>query len=209
MRGDFGEALRWLGRMLRKDRPGAPMPQEAVAHLNMARCYLYRGDFAACEQHLDNALERCQLFNLVAPRAETFEIYGNLYRERGDIERAAEYYERAARAYDEAGISIDRTELLEERALLGLQMGDFNSALSQIDRLVSARPIEKEERGFFTASLTRGRILAARGEYERAREDLQQAAGIFSHARTLLLRSPGQHRDCPLRSSSRQRARDD
>ena len=58
MRGDFGEALRWLGRMLRKDRPRAeespdasdpPMPREAVAHLNMARCYLYRGDFAACE----------------------------------------------------------------------------------------------------------------------------------------------------------------
>ena len=48
IRGDFGEALRWLSRMLRKDRPGAaPMPQEAVAHLNMARCYLYRGDFAA------------------------------------------------------------------------------------------------------------------------------------------------------------------
>ncbi|MCA1606707.1 MAG: tetratricopeptide repeat protein, partial [Acidobacteria bacterium] len=86
MRGDFGEALRWLSRMIIKDRQGAPMPQEAVAHLNMARCYLYRGDFAACEQHLDSALERCQLFNLVAARAETFETYGNLYRERSEIE---------------------------------------------------------------------------------------------------------------------------
>ena len=98
------------------------MPQEAVAHLNMARCYLYRGDFAASEQHLDSALERCQLFNLVAARAETFETYGNLYRERGEIERAIEYYERAARAYDEAGIALNRTELLEERALLSLQV---------------------------------------------------------------------------------------
>src|SRR5688500_2187307 len=69
MRGDFGEALRWLSRMLRKDGqtdPAAPMPQEAVAHLNIARCYLYRGDFASSEMHLDSALERCQLFNLVA-----------------------------------------------------------------------------------------------------------------------------------------------
>src|SRR5687768_5563731 len=179
MRGDFGEALRWMGRMLRKDRPGPPMPQEAVANLNMARCHLYRGDFAACEQHLDNALERCQLFNLVATRAETFEVYGNLYREQGDIERAVEYYERAARSYDEAGISVDRTELLEERALLGLQIGDLNAALAQIDRLISARPIEKEERGFFTASLTRGRILAARGEFERAREDLSEPLEYF------------------------------
>jgi LuxR family maltose regulon positive regulatory protein len=179
MRGDFGEALRWMGRMLRKDRPGPPIPQEAVANLNMARCYLYRGDFAACEQHLDSALERCQLFNLAAPRAETFEAYGNLYRERGDLERAVEYYERAARAYDEAGISLDRTELLEERALLGLQVGDLNAAKAQIDRLISGRPQEKDERGFFTASVTRGRIMAARGEYERAREDLITALDYF------------------------------
>ena len=98
------------------------MPQEAVAHLNMARCYLYRGDFASCEQHLDSALECCQLFNLVAARAETFETYGNLYRERGEIERAVEYYGRAARAYDEAGIALNRTELFEERALLSLRV---------------------------------------------------------------------------------------
>ena len=77
--------------------------------------------------NLDNALDRCQLFNLVAARAETFETYGNLYRERSEFERANEYYERAARAYDEAGISLARTELFEERALLSLQVGDFAS----------------------------------------------------------------------------------
>ncbi|HEY2973171.1 MAG TPA: BTAD domain-containing putative transcriptional regulator [Pyrinomonadaceae bacterium] len=182
MRGDFGEALRWLGRMLRKDRQGAsgaPMPQEAVAHLNMARCFLYRGDFVACEQHLDSALERCQLFNLVAARAETFETYGNLYRERGEIERAIEYYGRAARAYDEAGIGLNRTELLEERALLSLQIGDFASAQAQIDRLISGRPPEKAELAFFTASLTRGRIMTARGEYEPASEALGKALEYF------------------------------
>jgi DNA-binding SARP family transcriptional activator len=168
--------------MLRKDRQGAsgaPMPQEAVAHLNMARCFLYRGDFVACEQHLDSALERCQLFNLVAARAETFETYGNLYRERGEIERAIEYYGRAARAYDEAGIGLNRTELLEERALLSLQIGDFASAQAQIDRLISGRPPEKAELAFFTASLTRGRIMTARGEYEPASEALGKALEYF------------------------------
>jgi LuxR family maltose regulon positive regulatory protein len=179
MRGDFGEALRWMGRMLRKDRPGPPMPQEAVANLNMARCHLYRGDFAACERHLEAALERCQLFNLVAPQAETLEVYGNLYRERREIERAHEYYERAARAYDEAGISLDRTELLEERALLALQIGDLNAAHAQIERLVAVRAQEKDERGLFTASVTRGRVLIARGEFARAYEDLSKALDYF------------------------------
>src|SRR5882672_9811497 len=179
MRGDFGEALRWLSRMLRKDRQGAPLPQEAVAHLNMARCYLYRGDFVAGEQHLDSALERCQLFNLVAARAETFETYGNLYRERGEIERAIEYYGRAARTYDEAGIALNRTELLEERALLSLQIGDFASAQAQIDQLISGRPPEKDARVFFTASLTRGRVLTARGEFEPASDALGKALEYF------------------------------
>jgi ATP/maltotriose-dependent transcriptional regulator MalT/DNA-binding SARP family transcriptional activator len=179
MRGDFGEALRWFSRMLRKDSQGPPMPQEAVAHLNMARCYLYRGDFAACEKHLDLALECCQLFSLAGTRAETFETYGNLYRERGEIERAVEYYERAARTYDEAGIGLTRTELLEERALLGLQIGDLSSAQAQIDHLLAARPPEKGELGFLTASLTRGRIVAARGQYQEAREGLTKALEYF------------------------------
>jgi LuxR family maltose regulon positive regulatory protein len=179
IRGDFGEALRWFSRMLRSDRPGSPMPQEAVAHLNMARCYIYRGDFAASEGHLDNALERCQLFNLVAARAETFETYGNLYRERGDIEHANEYYERAARAYDEAGINLTRTELLEERALLSLQVGGLKAARNLIDRLIDARPHEKDERGFYTASLTRGRIMSAQDESEAALEELAGALQYF------------------------------
>jgi LuxR family transcriptional regulator, maltose regulon positive regulatory protein len=184
IRGDFGEALRWLRRMLRRDRQGSPMPQEAVAHLNMARCYLYRGDFIPCEQQLDSALECCQLFNLVAARAETFETYGNLYRERADIERANEYYERAARAYDDAGISLTRTELFEERALLSLQIGDFTAARQQIDRLIDSRPRDKDEMGFHTASLTLGRIITAQGEYGAARKELGEALQYF-HAHSL------------------------
>ncbi len=113
-----------------------------------------------------------------APRAETFEVYGNLNRERGDVERAIEYYERASRAYDEAGISIERTELLEERALLGLKVGDLTAAQAQIDRLITARGQEKDERGFFIASLTRGRILIARGEYQEAHAGLSRRSSI-------------------------------
>jgi DNA-binding SARP family transcriptional activator/Tfp pilus assembly protein PilF len=183
IRGDFGEALRWLSRMLQSDRPSSPMPQEAVAHLNMARCHIFRGDFETAERHLDHALERCQLFNLVAARAETFEAYGNLYRERGDIERANEYYERAARAYSEAGISLTRTELFEERALLSLLIGDLAAARTLIEGLIIARPPEKDERGYHTASLTRGRILSEQGEFESAHQDLSNALQYFhSHS---------------------------
>ncbi len=181
IRGDFGEALRWLRHMLREGESAAPpMPQEATGHLNMARCYLYRGDLAESERHLDQALERCQLFNLIAARAETFETYGNLYREQGDAARSTEFYERAARAYDEAGIfDMARLELLEEQSILKLQLGDLTAARSLIDRLVHLREESRNEMGLFTATLSRGRVRLAQGEHEGARQELLPALNYF------------------------------
>ena len=179
IRGDFGEALRWLSRMLRTAGQRPPVPQEAIAHLNIARCYLYRGDFPACEEHLGKALERCQLFNLVALRGEIFEAHGNLYRELGDVERATEFYERAARAYDEAGINPEQVELLEERALLSLKVGDLATARSQLDRLIQSRPIDKDELRFYTVSLSRARVRSAQGEHAAAQVELTNAVKYF------------------------------
>jgi LuxR family maltose regulon positive regulatory protein len=178
-RGDFGEALRWLRRMLHTESGEPPIPQEATAHLNIARCHLYRGEMDACEQHLDRALERCQLFNLVGQLGETFEAYGNLCRERGDLPRAAEFYERAARSYDQAGIDLARVELLEEQALLSLKAGDVARARAQIDRLLERRPADKNAIGHFTARLARARILLVQPDHEAARTELDSALEYF------------------------------
>ena len=179
VRGDFGEAMHWLRRMLRTDTHEPPIPQEAWAFLNIARCHLYRGEMEECEKNLDHALERCQLFNLVGQLGETFEAYGNLYRERGELPRAAEFYERAARSYEEAGIDLARVELLEEQALLRLRAGDLVRARAQIDRLVELRPQQSDEVGFFTAVLARAHIRIAQGEGEGAREELLPAIESF------------------------------
>jgi LuxR family maltose regulon positive regulatory protein len=179
VRGDFGEALRWLRRMIREHASGTPMPQEAWALANMARCYLFRGEMETCEQHLERALERCQLFNLIQHRAEVFQTYGDLYRERGEVARAKEYYERAARAYDDAGIDISLCELLEEQAVLNLQIGDLTGARALIERLIAARAHDGNEMGQHAAMLTRGRILLAHGDTERARADLEPALAYF------------------------------
>ena len=179
IRGDFGEALRWLRRMLRDGKNLPPMPQEATAHLNMARCYLYRGEIEQCEKNLEGALECCQLFNLAFSRAETFETYGNLYREREDATRAAEFYERAARAYDEAGVDLTRCELLEEQAILNLQLGNLTAARATLDRLIEARTAASNEMGVRTAQLSRARVLLSQGDYEAASADLQPALDYF------------------------------
>ena len=179
IRGDFNEALRWLHRMLRNAGEAPPMPQQATAHLNVARCLLYQGDITACEQHLDLALGHCQLFNLLALRGEIFETYGNLYRERDDAARATEFYERAGRAYDEAGIERTRRELLEEQALLYLRMGNLTTARALLDQLISARAAVENEMGCHTAALARGRIMLAQGEVDAARSELESSLKFF------------------------------
>jgi LuxR family transcriptional regulator, maltose regulon positive regulatory protein len=179
MRGDFGDALRWLGRMLHSDSNLPPIPQEATAHLNIARCHLYRGELEKCEQHLDLALSGCQLFNMVGQLGETLEAYGNLYRERGDLARATESYERAERSYADAGIDLANVELLEERALMILKSGNAAGARAQINRLLARRPADQNPIGHFTARLTRGRILLASHDYENARQDFEAAVVYF------------------------------
>jgi len=179
MRGDFSEALRWLGHVARGEDARTPLPQEATGYLNVARCLLYRGELDAAERNLDHALELCQLFNLTAVRGEIYETYGNLYRERHDAAHAADSYERAARAYDDAGIDITRRELLEEQAFLYLQEGDVVSARATIDRLARTREESGDEIGRMTAGLALGRIMIAQGEAEEAHGELERSLGFF------------------------------
>jgi ATP/maltotriose-dependent transcriptional regulator MalT/DNA-binding SARP family transcriptional activator len=179
MRGDFGEALRWFHMPLRDGRNTAPIPPEADAHFNIARLHLYRGEFEICEQHLDRAMERCQLFNMIGTRAQVFETYGMLYRELGDVARAREFYERASRDYDRAGVELARYELLDEQALLELQVGNLPAARKLIDQLINARRNLNDELRNQTAALTLGRILIAQGEEESARAELDSALGCF------------------------------
>lgn len=179
VRGDFGEALRWLRRMLRDNDTLPPMPRDATAHLNIARSHLYRGDFEACEKHLNLALECSQLFNLISLRGEIFETFGNFYRESGEVTRALEFYERAGRAYEDAGIDLTQRELLEEQAILCLQLGDLPTARLRIDQLIKAREAAGNELGVLIASLARGRILLAQGEATCAGDQLQQACSYF------------------------------
>lgn len=179
IRGDFSEAMRWLRRMLRDNRNAPPVPQEAVAYLNLARCHLYRGELPLCEQHLDSALERCQLFNLIAQRAEAFETYGNLHRERNDAARATEFYGHAARTYEEAGVELARSELWEEQALLNLQIGDTKAARALLERLIAARLPGKDEMALQTATLAHARVLNALGDTQTARAELEPALLYF------------------------------
>jgi ATP/maltotriose-dependent transcriptional regulator MalT/DNA-binding SARP family transcriptional activator len=187
MEGDFNEALRWLGQMLdnrmeesvvnRSTAENVPFPQEAIAHLNIARLNTVQGRLDEAESHLELALDRCQLFNLKAATAETLEAYGNLYRERNDYNRALDFYEEAARAYRDAGLALTDRELLDERAIAYLRMGEIAKAEREAEEYFRARANgSAAERS--TALITRGRIEMAAGRGMEAEGLLAEAEAL-------------------------------
>jgi LuxR family transcriptional regulator, maltose regulon positive regulatory protein len=185
LRGDFGEALRWLRRMLADEESGAAqLPQETVGHLNVARMALYRGEFDEVEKHLGRALELCQLYNLKALRGEIFESYGNFYREKRDFAHAAEFYERARKAYEEAGIDPTSKELEEERAALSLMRGDAATARSLLERMLEIRRTSENEIGVHTVRLALARVKLAQNESKTLAPELESILNYF-HAQNL------------------------
>ncbi len=184
LRGDFGEALRWLKRIFRNNQNVAPLPQEAIGHLNVARLHLYRGEFAETEKHLEKSLELCQLYNLKHLRGEIFECYANFYREKRDFAHAAEFYERARNDYEENGIDPAERELDEERAMLALLRGDTVTAAALLENLLEVRTESRNEIGWQTVKLNLCRVRFEQKRYEEIIPDLEQLLKFF-HGRNL------------------------
>jgi len=98
----------------------------------------------------------------------------------GDLERANSLLRDALAADDEAGpCFICRPELYAAVASFHLAAGGQEEAAEWIERAVVLAEQGEYRPGVAGALLVRGRIEAARGEPERARDSLQRAAEIF------------------------------
>jgi len=98
----------------------------------------------------------------------------------GDLERAASLVRDALAADDEAGpCFICRPELYAAVASFHLATGAQGEATEWIERALALAEVGEFRPGMAGALLVRGRIEAAQGEPERARDSLQRAAEIF------------------------------
>ncbi len=193
VRGDFAEAMRWLSRLLSREG-AAPAPQQAIAHLNTARCLYYRGEFEECERHLERALKAARPSTSPRCARRSSRLTATCGASR-TTRRAPPSSTSAPRAPTTRRASIvSRRELTEERALSNLRLGEWAVARAAIDRLIAERREGGDELGVETATLTRGRILLARGETEAAREDLEPSRRFFRENNFYLLRGAGVRR---------------
>jgi tetratricopeptide (TPR) repeat protein len=100
--------------------------------------------------------------------------------EAGDLKRAVSLVRDAVAADDEAGpCFICRPELYAAVASFHLAAGGQEEAAEWIERAIVLAESGEYRPGVAGALLVRGRIEAARGEPERARDSLQRAAEIF------------------------------
>jgi DNA-binding SARP family transcriptional activator/Tfp pilus assembly protein PilF len=179
LRGDFGEALRWFKRIFRGDRAEKQLPQEAIGHLNIARLHLYRGEFDETEDHLERALDLCQLYNMRLLRGEIFEAYGNFYREKQDLARAEKFYERALNAYEDAEVDISTKELDEERAAYFALRGDRSRAKALLEKLIDARQSHGNTAGAYTAKMRLIQLNLPEEKSEHVIDDVEKILQYF------------------------------
>jgi tetratricopeptide (TPR) repeat protein len=98
----------------------------------------------------------------------------------GDLKRAASLVRDAVAADDAAGpCFICRPELYAAVASFHLAAGGQEEAAEWIDQALALAEVGEYRPGVAGALVVRGRIEAARGEPERARDSLQRAAEIF------------------------------
>jgi len=179
LRGDFGEALRWFKRIFHGGRNENRLPQEAIGHLNVARLHLYRGEFDETENHLEQALELCQLYKMRPLRGEIFEAYGNFYREKGNLSHAEEFYTRAINAYEDANVDIPSKEIDEERGTLYTLRGEFTKARTVLEKLISAREQRSNASGVNTAKLRLYQVDLQEGRPEKVVEPVDALLQYF------------------------------
>jgi DNA-binding SARP family transcriptional activator/predicted negative regulator of RcsB-dependent stress response len=176
--GDFNESFKWFSELIApgdKDAKATPFPQEAIAHLNIARIRLVQGRFDEAEWRLEQAMDRCRTFHLVGYGAQTLETYGNLHRERGAFRKALEFYDEAARAYGEAGQTD--CELLDERAALFLRMGEIDRAQADANEYYRTRsPRLPSQRALALIAL--GRVQLYSGQLDQAEAALRDAVAV-------------------------------
>lgn len=175
--GQVRAAKSYFERLVEGD-PESLRSQKAVALLNLARIALMQGDLESAERQLETALQTADKLNLHKIRAETMELFGMLFRRRGEFDRSVASLDHAALIYSQIGVDPSLEEIVDEQANLELARGNFLHAESLISSLVKRRRTGGNELALVTPLLTHARVLLALERREEAIPVLSEAIEI-------------------------------
>lgn len=175
-KGDFGEALRWFGKIFSESDM---FPQQAIGHLNIARLHIFRGELTEAESHLNKSLQICNNFNLKDLLAEVFEAFGNIHRQRGDYQKALDFYAKAKKMYLDLGLDPSSRNLIEEEARLYLLVGWHSKAKALLEKLIEQRKEKGNELSIKTAELLLCYTRAAQKDFKNLTKEVCKLATFF------------------------------
>ncbi len=179
VRGDLARASECF-RMLTSGDNRRLGPEEAAAHLNLARIALLSGRFEQAAARLDDAREIARRLNLRALAGDVLEAEGSLLRELGRLDDAAAKYGEARAVFTALGLQEVLDNLAEEEALLTAQRGEVERAQQLVQDLVErARQAQAADR-LGSALLGQGQILLLAGRHADAARALEEAVSIFA-----------------------------
>ena len=209
---DFDRADQWCGRVREYCRRWDHPPLFAVCRTQYAGVLVSSGDWAAAESELASAVK--ELGELRPGWiALGYLRLGDLRRRQGRLDEAEAIFERFAAAPDAtlglAAIALERgnpaeAERLARRVLRLLARGNHTARASALELIVLAAAAGgrsaaaatemaeldalassiESEAIWASARLATGALAAARGETDRARNCLEEAAALFDRAGT-------------------------
>ena len=176
--GQISAAKSYFERLI---TPGAEpqKSQEVVAHLNLARIELMKGNLAPAERHLELSMTACEKFNLQSfLRGETMEVFAWLFRKRGEYDRSQLALDAAAAIYVEGKVDPALKELIDEQANLELDRGNVPQALALATSLIQRRREAGNELSLATPLLTLAKVKIRQAAAKEAKETLLEAEQI-------------------------------
>jgi HD-GYP domain-containing protein (c-di-GMP phosphodiesterase class II)/Tfp pilus assembly protein PilF len=102
--------------------------------INRAELALARQDFEAAHEFCDEAFREYTRLGSESGLSETYKVYGNLYRETGNMPLAATHFTLALKLAQACEDRVLEAECERERALLDMQEGRHRDALAALNR---------------------------------------------------------------------------
>jgi len=177
--GDLKRAAECFQILTGPDNPHVG-PQEGAAYLNLVRIATIRGEFTRANLLLGDAAEIARKLRLPSLAADALEAEGNLLRESGDFEAAAERYARARLLFTKLGQTEVVRNIDEESAILAARSGSFDEAEDLGSSVVAQWKELDDPEGMASSLFALGEIRMRAGRAEEALALLSESAERYA-----------------------------
>jgi len=151
---------------------------EAQSLHSLGNVYLSQGDYAAAEEHYQEALNIRRAEGHRQGEADSLSVLGVIHDELGDYSAARDYYEQALTIYHATGDRRGQTMALSNLGVVYCDMGDYEAARENHQQALELRRTIGDRWGEAVSLVNLGLVYQGLGDHEAAREHCRQALAI-------------------------------